>query len=708
MPSCSDSSSARQCSSAYGEDSWDSEHWPRLACVLRLQSVTAFAKRRSVPSSSLSSSSHTPPSKSRRQRSRSGALVAAVAAVQLLAPTAAAETTPASARADAVTWLLEHQNPTGSWGASSRREVLVTALVLRSLRDANVEAPQLGRAQAWLATASPTSTTDLAAVLRALHDTPLSETTQRLGGILGGRQRVHETSAGTLPDSRCVGGDFAPRPCTGTTSDGTSRKQACVDGGGQCVGSWWAAVALLPHAESVGSSEAGWGDDAEHRSAVPATAVALQALREASHTSVSSADQISEAVDQILEAQVNAGPELGGFVLAILPQLEALPNWPQSPFAENPDIATTARAIRALQSVRALRSDVASAIADGVAWLRAAQKSDGGWGDGELSTVEETALVYTALRAAGVVATDPALDTALTGFLLPAQNRAGDLRGSWSGDPYATALAIEAVNRSGLATDTDGDGILDINDPDDDGDGTCDPGESDPSCTGSDVFPLDPSETSDLDGDGLGDSVDRDRDGDGFCDPHQTGPGCTGTDAFPDNAIAHTDSDGDSIPDASDRDIDGDGALNTADAFPLDPNESRDTDGDGVGDNEDADDDNDGIRDEFDPCPLIPGDCMGAVHAVVQVLLEPKMNPGAQAAVAIVTAHLLAPECDDGLDNDGDGLVDIEDGGCSNAADPSETGGGGEGGRCGLGAELVLLASLFRAVGRRRRSNQFS
>ena len=39
--------------------------------------------------------------------------------------------------------------------------------------------------------------------------------------------------------------------------------------------------------------------------------------------------------------------------------------------------------------------------------------------------------------------------------------------------------------------DTDGDGINDDLDPDDDNDGICDPGESDPSCTGSDNCQLD-------------------------------------------------------------------------------------------------------------------------------------------------------------------------------------------------------------------------
>lgn len=65
--------------------------------------------------------------------------------------------------------------------------------------------------------------------------------------------------------------------------------------------------------------------------------------------------------------------------------------------------------------------------------------------------------------------------------------------------------------------DNDGDGAGDACDPDDDNDGICDPGVSDPSCTGSDNCPtVDNPDQRDIDGDGQGDACDDDIDGDGL------------------------------------------------------------------------------------------------------------------------------------------------------------------------------------------------
>ena len=80
--------------------------------------------------------------------------------------------------------------------------------------------------------------------------------------------------------------------------------------------------------------------------------------------------------------------------------------------------------------------------------------------------------------------------------------------------------------------DSDGDGTIDDEDPDDDNDGVAD---------GSDRFPFDPAEWADSDGDGVGDNADGDDDNDGVTDGN--------------------------------------------DLYPLDPNEWADGDGDGVGDN---------------------------------------------------------------------------------------------------------------------------
>ncbi len=62
---------------------------------------------------------------------------------------------------------------------------------------------------------------------------------------------------------------------------------------------------------------------------------------------------------------------------------------------------------------------------------------------------------------------------------------------------------------STVASDTDGDGVPDLEDPDDDNDGVPD---------GNDAFPLDESEWDDTDSDGLGNNVDSDDDNDGYYD----------------------------------------------------------------------------------------------------------------------------------------------------------------------------------------------
>lgn len=137
--------------------------------------------------------------------------------------------------------------------------------------------------------------------------------------------------------------------------------------------------------------------------------------------------------------------------------------------------------------------------------------------------------------------------------------------------------------------DDDNDGILDADDPDDDNDGLTDAEEAilgtfptyadsdlDGVIDGEDAFPLDSSEWADTDGDGIGNNADLDDDDDGIPDVDEV---AAGTDPLK----ADTDSDGIDDPD---------------DVFPLDPEEWADTDGDGIGNNADLDDDNDGSTDE--------------------------------------------------------------------------------------------------------------
>jgi hypothetical protein len=135
------------------------------------------------------------------------------------------------------------------------------------------------------------------------------------------------------------------------------------------------------------------------------------------------------------------------------------------------------------------------------------------------------------------------------------------------GDHDGAALGVDnlgtatiAVGMIGACTDFDGDGIPGIDDPDDDGDGVCDPGESDVSCTGSDLC----AETTlgqSVDADGCSDAQ-VDADSDGICDPNAPSAGpsaCTGTDNCPSDANpGQEDLDADGEGDICDNDIDGD------------------------------------------------------------------------------------------------------------------------------------------------------
>ncbi len=173
-----------------------------------------------------------------------------------------------------------------------------------------------------------------------------------------------------------------------------------------------------------------------------------------------------------------------------------------------------------------------------------------------------------------------------------------------------------------LAEDSDGDGISNIDDPDDDNDGVLDE---------DDAFPFDPDESMDTDNDGVGDNGDAfpndpnettDSDNDGVGDngdAFPTDPGETAdtdndgvgdnADAFPTDPNETTDSDNDGVGDNGDAfpndpsettDTDNDGVGDNADLFPTDPNETTDADNDGIGDNSDVDADNDGLPDEVE------------------------------------------------------------------------------------------------------------
>jgi hypothetical protein len=145
--------------------------------------------------------------------------------------------------------------------------------------------------------------------------------------------------------------------------------------------------------------------------------------------------------------------------------------WPYSasaPTAPVSSLIPTAYSVLTFAHAKAAGWGVDSNLTNGVNWLVAKAKPDGGFADDALATTGsplETALVYLALnqaKAAGnaaAVAAQATLDNAST-FLV--NNQAAD--GSWGNDPFATALGLQILPTlaPGTLADSNKNGVPDV------------------------------------------------------------------------------------------------------------------------------------------------------------------------------------------------------------------------------------------------------
>ena len=235
---------------------------------------------------------------------------------------------------------------------------------------------------------------------------------------------------------------------------------------------------------------------------------------------------------------------------------------------------------------------------------------------------------------------------------------------------------------SRAAGDTDGDGILNINDPDDDNDRISDIDEG---LIDADLDGIPDATSRDSDGDGVPDGIDGDSDNDGIPDfdeaitnfnPGIFSPIDTDNDGLDDYIDIDTDGDGIfDIIEAGETDVDGNGTIDNftdtsgkgvddtidANGIPV-----FDTDLDGLHDYRDLDSDNDGIPDQVENAgnpPNIPADfdSDGAANyretdSDGDGLLD-SVEAGANPAVPVDTDGDGAPDYVD-LDSDNDGTLD--------------------------------------------------
>lgn len=174
------------------------------------------------------------------------------------------------------------------------------------------------------------------------------------------------------------------------------------------------------------------------------------------------------------------------------------------------------------------------------------------------------------------------------------------------GDGFTNTVEVscdtDPRDASSKPEDTDGDGIADCVDPDIDNDTILNANDN---C----VYTPN-TDQADLDGDGVGDICDADMDGDGFTNTVEEDCGTDPRDFF-DTPI---DTDGDGLANCEDLDDDNDGQTDTDEeacgSDPLDPNSlSADYDSDGIPDCVDPDADNDGCLNYEDAFPLDETEC---------------------------------------------------------------------------------------------------
>jgi hypothetical protein len=331
--------------------------------------------------------------------------------IGLTAAVAGAATPPQvdAARDRGLAWLVTHQRGDGSWRGVPGTEAVATATALDALRAANVRTEPYAAGVAWLSNATIVSV------------------------------------------------------------DSLSRQIAALAGAGLDVRT---AVARLV---AWRNTTLAWGAYEAFHTSHPDTALALTAIRAAQYPAelFTEADLVA-GLCRILSAQ--AAPSTPAAVAGSWAWSHADIYGPANapPMTRGGAILPTVYALLEIDAIRVAKGwtsvgncpglpastsyHLATAVTNGLNWLTTQKwnASDGGFGDGGVSTVLDTALAYHAL--ATLRPTDSRLGAALDYLVLGNRQRPD---GSWNGDAFQTALVLKVIPIGTPYTDTDADGAPD-------------------------------------------------------------------------------------------------------------------------------------------------------------------------------------------------------------------------------------------------------
>jgi hypothetical protein len=290
-------------------------------------------------------------------------------------------------------WLITHQQLDGSWRSTAGTEVTATATALEVFGNAGMRnAPNYGRGISWLSNASASSVDSLVRQIWALNQAQLNVGVY-LSQLLGWRNDTLKT----------------------------------------------------------------WGAYKKFETSFPDTPLALNAIRTAALPYLDG--DVQTGVCVIMQAQKTGDPSVNGS-WSYVPSLTLSP----STAVGSAILPTTANIseVAAIQKLKGWTTRTCNSVVftlqtvidNGINWfLTQRAKPDGGFGDGNASTVLDTALAYPVLLA--LRPTDPATSAALS-YLINHQNDDG----SWNSDALQTAFALKALGNSSQL-DTDNDGIPD-------------------------------------------------------------------------------------------------------------------------------------------------------------------------------------------------------------------------------------------------------